>query len=117
MEDQIRREIPPGSEHHAWLSPTSPHGPQPWLVVVSGWTGAGKSTMADLIAAELGATVASFDWVMSGLRAIPEVWSTIELPVEDSAGSAGTSCRASLSSSCAEGHHASWTSPLARSHG
>ena len=51
-------------------------------MVVSGWTGAGKSTMADLIAQELGATVASFDWLMSGLRAVPEVWSTVELPVE-----------------------------------
>jgi hypothetical protein len=53
-----------------------------WLVVVSGWTGAGKSTMADLIAADLGATVASFDWVMSGLRALPEVWAHVEAPVE-----------------------------------
>lgn len=61
---------------------TSPDEARPWLVVVTGWTGAGKSTMADLIAAELGATVTSFDWVMSGLRAIPEVWPTIELPVE-----------------------------------
>ena len=55
---------------------------QPWLVVVSGWTGAGKSTIADLIAAELGATVASFDWVMSGLRALPDLWTSIERPFE-----------------------------------
>ncbi len=54
----------------------------PWLVVVTGWTGAGKSTIADLIAAEIGATVASFDWVMSGLRAIPEVWSEVEHPLD-----------------------------------
>jgi predicted kinase len=53
-----------------------------WLVVVTGWTGAGKSTMAERIAADLGATVASFDWVMSGLRALPEVWAHVELPVE-----------------------------------
>ena len=53
-----------------------------WLVVVSGWTGAGKSTMADLIAREVNATVASFDWLMSGLRADPEAWSAVELPVE-----------------------------------
>ena len=36
----------------------------PWLVVVTGWTAAGKSTMADRLGAELGATVASFDWVL-----------------------------------------------------
>jgi predicted kinase len=51
-------------------------------VVVSGWTGAGKSTMADRLAADLDATVASFDWVMSGLRALPEVWDHVEEPVE-----------------------------------
>ncbi len=53
-----------------------------WLVVVTGWTAAGKSTMADRLGAELGATVASFDWVMSGLRALPEVWAQVERPVE-----------------------------------
>jgi predicted kinase len=54
----------------------------PHLVVVGGPTGCGKSTMADAIAAELEATVASFDWLMSGLRAFPEVWSAVEMPVE-----------------------------------
>lgn len=53
-----------------------------WLVVVSGWTGAGKSTISDAIAERLGATVASFDWLMSGLRAEPEVWAAVEEPVE-----------------------------------
>lgn len=38
--------------------------------------------MADAIAADLGATVSSFDWVMSGLRAFPDVWAAIEHPVE-----------------------------------
>lgn len=38
--------------------------------------------MAEAVAAELGATVASFDWVMSGLRAFPEVWAAVEYPVE-----------------------------------
>src|SRR5690606_14154769 len=55
---------------------------RPWLVVVTGWTGAGKSTMADLIAGEIGATVASFDWLMSALRSHEDVWSAVELPVE-----------------------------------
>jgi predicted kinase len=53
-----------------------------WLVVVTGWTGAGKSTTADALAGALGATVASFDWVMSALRAHPHVWSVVEEPVE-----------------------------------
>lgn len=38
--------------------------------------------MADLVAAEIGATVASFDWLMSALRSHPAVWPTIEEPVE-----------------------------------
>lgn len=59
-----------------------PRRDDPWLVLVSGWTGAGKSTIADLVAADLDATVAGFDWVMSGLRAIPEIWDVVELPVE-----------------------------------
>lgn len=52
------------------------------FVVVGGPTGSGKSTMAAAIAAETNATVASFDWLMSGLRAFPDVWAGIELPVE-----------------------------------
>ena len=52
-----------------------------WLVVVTGWTGAGKSTIAELLGHELDATVASFDWLMSGLRAVPEVWAHVEEPV------------------------------------
>ena len=54
----------------------------PKLIVVSGWTGAGKSTIADALGRELDATVASFDWLMSGLRAFDDIWRTIELPVE-----------------------------------
>jgi predicted kinase len=38
--------------------------------------------MADLIANDIGATVSSFDWLMSGLRAVPEVWDATENPVE-----------------------------------
>lgn len=52
------------------------------LVVVSGWTGAGKSTVADGLGSSLPATVISFDWIMSALRAFPEVWDVVELPVE-----------------------------------
>jgi predicted kinase len=61
---------------------TQVHAPDPRLVLVTGWTGAGKSTIANAIAAELGATVASFDWLMSGLRAFPEIWKAIETPAE-----------------------------------
>lgn len=53
-----------------------------WLVVVTGWTGAGKSTIAERVGRELDATVASFDWLMSALRAEPEIWAHVEVPVE-----------------------------------
>jgi predicted kinase len=53
-----------------------------YLGLVGGPTGSGKSTMADAVAADLDATVASFDWLMSGLRAFPELWSAVEHPVE-----------------------------------
>ncbi len=52
------------------------------LVVVSGWTGAGKSTIANAIADELACTVGSFDWLMSALRVFPNVWDAVERPVE-----------------------------------
>jgi predicted kinase len=52
------------------------------LVVVSGWTCAGKSTIADGLGVALPATVVSFDWVMSGLRSFPELWEVVELPVD-----------------------------------
>jgi predicted kinase len=52
------------------------------LVLVSGWTGAGKSTIADAIATELSCVVGSFDWLMSGLRSFHEVWEVVEDPVE-----------------------------------
>jgi predicted kinase len=54
----------------------------PSFVVVTGWTGAGKSTIADLLARELRATVASFDWLMSALRGHSGVWPAVEHPVE-----------------------------------
>ncbi len=52
------------------------------LVVVSGPPGAGKSTLANAIASHLGGTVASFDWLMSGLRAFPDLWTVVEQPLE-----------------------------------
>lgn len=52
------------------------------LVVVTGYTGSGKSTIATAVADAIGATVASFDWLMSALRSVPEVWEATELPVE-----------------------------------
>lgn len=54
----------------------------PRLVLVTGWTGAGKSTIAEAVAQDIGATVASFDWLMSGLRAFPDVWTVVETPRE-----------------------------------
>lgn len=52
----------------------------PRLVVVTGWTGAGKSTIAAAIATDIGSTVASFDWLMSALRIFPDIWREIESP-------------------------------------
>jgi hypothetical protein len=54
----------------------------PRLVVVSGPPGAGKSTLADALGLRLGATVAGYDWLMSALRSIPEVWQAVELPLD-----------------------------------
>lgn len=55
---------------------------RPKLMVVSGWTAAGKSTIAGAIVEETGATVASFDWLMSALRSEPAVWRSVEAPSE-----------------------------------
>ncbi len=54
----------------------------PQLVLVSGSTGSGKSTIANAIASELMCAVGSFDWLMSALRSMPELWRAVELPVE-----------------------------------
>jgi predicted kinase len=52
------------------------------LVLVSGPTGTGKSVLANAIASDLLCAVGSFDWLMSALRSISEVWQVVELPVE-----------------------------------
>jgi predicted kinase len=52
------------------------------LVLVSGPTGTGKSVLANAIASDLMCAVDSFDWLMSALRGISEVWKVVELPVE-----------------------------------
>jgi hypothetical protein len=53
-------------------------GPNPLLVLVTGLPGTGKSTMADVAAAELGAPVLGHDWAMSGLRPYPEIQEALD---------------------------------------
>jgi hypothetical protein len=50
----------------------------PRLVLVTGLQGTGKSTMADVAAAELGAAVLGHDWAMSGLRPFLEVQEALD---------------------------------------
>jgi predicted kinase len=45
----------------------------PLLVLVTGVPGTGKSSVADAVAARLGAAVLAHDWAMSGLRPYPEL--------------------------------------------
>jgi predicted kinase len=52
--------------------------PGPLLVLVTGLPGTGKSTMADVAAAELGAPVLGHDWAMSGLRPYPELQEALD---------------------------------------
>jgi hypothetical protein len=48
-------------------------------VLVTGLPGTGKSTMADVAAATLGAPVVGHDWAMSGLRPYPEVQEALDV--------------------------------------
>jgi predicted kinase len=50
----------------------------PLVVLVTGLPGTGKSTMADVAAAELGAPVLGHDWAMSGLRPYPELQDALD---------------------------------------
>ena len=52
------------------------------LVLVSGPTGTGKSDTASAVAADLRCAVGSFDWLMSALRSMPEVWAHVEFPID-----------------------------------
>ncbi len=61
---------------------TVPPVPPVPLVLVSGYTGSGKSSLAEAVAQTIGASTVSFDWVMSALRSFPEVWGVVETPVE-----------------------------------
>ena len=68
----------PRSCYHSQMLVRDPAAPSsPRLALVTGWTGAGKSTIADAVAADIHATVASFDWLMSGLRGFPDIWQAI----------------------------------------
>jgi predicted kinase len=54
------------------------------VVLVTGVPGTGKSTVADAVGRELGATVLGWDWAMAGLTANDEVQATIDqLPAPD----------------------------------
>jgi predicted kinase len=52
--------------------------PGPLLVLVTGLPGTGKSTIADVAAAELGAPLLAHDWAMSGLRPHPELQEALD---------------------------------------
>jgi hypothetical protein len=47
-------------------------------VLVTGLPGTGKSTLAEVAAAELGAPVLGHDWAMSGLRPFPELQEALD---------------------------------------
>jgi predicted kinase len=46
---------------------------EPCLVLVTGLPGTGKSTVAEVVADDLGVSVLAHDWAMSGLRPFPTV--------------------------------------------
>jgi predicted kinase len=55
-----------------------PAPPEPWLVLVTGVQGTGKSTVAEAIARRLGSAVLAHDWAMSGLRPYRELQRTLD---------------------------------------
>jgi predicted kinase len=58
--------------------PTSPEQPRPFVVLVTGLQGTGKSTAAAAAARFLHAPVLSHDWAMSALRPFPEIQSALD---------------------------------------
>jgi predicted kinase len=48
------------------------------LVLVTGLQATGKSTMAEVVARELGAPALGHDWAMSGLRPYPQIQATLD---------------------------------------
>ena len=48
------------------------------LILVTGLPGTGKTSLAQMIAADLSAAVIGHDWVMTGLRSHPSVWGAME---------------------------------------
>jgi predicted kinase len=47
------------------------------VVLFTGPPGSGKSCLADAVAADLGAPVLGWDWMMSALRVFPSVWESV----------------------------------------
>ena len=66
------------------------------LVLVTGLPGTGKSTVAEQVAALIGASVLGHDWAMSGLRPYDELWETMDSMVPPGQGAVGGSICSAL---------------------
>jgi predicted kinase len=74
-------------------------GNRPLLAVVTGVPGSGKSTVADIAADLLGASVLGHDWAMSGLRPFSTVQDTLDAMEPPGHGPVGWSIIRSLARS------------------